>query len=92
MSNTTDKIYICRCEEVTKEEIEKAIAEGAHTLSGVKKRTHAGMGLCQGRTCGKLIAGMLSRQQDPAQILPPTARPPVRAAKIKEYLEEDHHE
>jgi len=50
------------------------------------------MGLCQGRTCGKLIDGMLSRQQDPAQLLPPTARPPVRAAKIKEYLEEDHHE
>ena len=41
-----DKVFLCRCEEVTQEEIEEAIRDGATTLTGIKKRTHAGMGLC----------------------------------------------
>jgi len=83
-----EKIYICRCEEVSKEEIEQAIREGAVTLAGIKRRTHAGMGLCQGRTCRRLIANMLAEKKEPAQILPPTSRPPVRTVKISEFLEE----
>lgn len=86
MADQDEKTFICRCEEVTKEEILKAIEEGATTIAGIKKRTHAGMGLCQGRTCRKLIAGMLSGVKEPAAIWPPTARPPVRTAKISEYI------
>lgn len=79
--------YICRCEEVTRAEIEKAIADGATTLTGIKVRTRAGMGLCQGRTCRRLITQMLSKEHDPAEIYPPTSRPPVRAIKIGELVE-----
>jgi NAD(P)H-nitrite reductase large subunit len=79
--------HICRCEEVTREEIEKAIADGATTLTGIKVRTRAGMGLCQGRTCRRLITQMLSKENDPAEIFPPTSRPPVRAIKIGELVE-----
>ncbi|MDK2822781.1 MAG: hypothetical protein PWQ67_1041 [Clostridia bacterium] len=89
MPETNEKIYICRCEEVTKEEIEQAIKDGATTLSGIKKRTHAGMGLCQGRTCQRLIAGILSKEREMAQILPPTIRPPVRTALIADFIKED---
>lgn len=84
-----DKVFLCRCEEVTREEIEEAIRDGATTLSGIKKRTHAGMGLCQGRTCGRLISELLREKKSPDQILPPTSRPPVRTAKIQEFLEEN---
>lgn len=84
-----DKVFLCRCEEVTQEEIEEAIRDGASTLSGVKKRTHAGMGLCQGRTCSRLISQLLREKKAPEQIAPPTSRPPVRTAKIQEFLEED---
>ncbi|MDX9872611.1 MAG: (2Fe-2S)-binding protein [Clostridia bacterium] len=86
MKENKEKLYICRCEEVTKEEIEAAIAEGALTLSGIKKRTHAGMGLCQGRTCRRLITDMLKTKKDPADILPPTVRVPVRVVKIDEIV------
>lgn len=86
MADTSEKIYICRCEEVSKEEIEEAIKDGATTLSGIKKRTHAGMGLCQGRTCRKLISNMLAGVKEPAEIFPPTARTPVRTAKISEFI------
>ena len=79
--------YICRCEEVTRQEIEEAIADGATTISGIKRRTRAGMGLCQGRTCRRLITQMLSKVKDAAEITPPASRPPVRAIKIGEILE-----
>jgi NAD(P)H-nitrite reductase large subunit len=89
MAENTETVFICRCEEVTREEVSQAIQDGATTITGVKKRTHAGMGLCQGRTCGKLIAGMLAGHQDLAKILPPTFRPPVRTVKISEIAQGD---
>ena len=84
-----NEIFICRCQEVTVADVEKAIADGATTVAGVKVRTHAGMGLCQGRSCGKLIARMLSEVETPENILPGSSRPPVRVAKIMEFLEEE---
>ncbi|AEE91733.1 BFD domain protein (2Fe-2S)-binding domain protein [Tepidanaerobacter acetatoxydans Re1] len=81
--------YICRCEEVTRKEIQEAIDDGATTLAGVKRRTRAGMGLCQGRTCQRLVTQMLAKVEDPAEIKPPTSRPPVRAIKIGEIAEEE---
>lgn len=51
---------VCRCEEVTAEEIMAAIQNGADSLDAVKRATRAGMGFCQGRTCKRLIARMLA--------------------------------
>ena len=84
-----NEVIICRCEEVTRGEILAAIAGGATTLKGVKIRCEAGMGLCQGRTCRRLISQMLAASRPPAEILPPTVRPPVRTAKILEYAKEE---
>jgi glycerol-3-phosphate dehydrogenase len=42
---------VCRCELVTEAEILGAIDRGARTLDGVKFRTRAGMGRCQGSVC-----------------------------------------
>lgn len=78
--------FICRCEEVTRKEIEEAIADGARTIRGIKKRTRAGMGLCQGRTCRRLISQMLAKQSSPEEILPDTSRPPVRAITVEEII------
>ena len=36
-------IIICRCQEVTRQEILDAIEQGATTVDGVKRRTRAGM-------------------------------------------------
>lgn len=50
----TDPRYrriVCRCEFVTEGEIGDAIARGARTLDGLKFRTRAGMGRCQGGFC-----------------------------------------
>lgn len=57
-----DNVYICRCEEVTRAQVLKAIAEGCHTVASVKRATRAGMGACQGRTCSRLIQQLLVAQ------------------------------
>lgn len=89
MTGPENETYVCRCEEVTREEILAAIADGATTITGIKKRTHAGMGLCQGRTCRRVISQMLSGVRPAAEIYPPTTRPPVRTAKISEFINEE---
>ena len=85
MAHKEDDVIICRCEEVTRGEILAAIEGGATTLKGVKIRTEAGMGLCQGRTCRRLISHMLARVRPLSDIHPPAVRAPVRTAVIREY-------
>lgn len=73
-------LIICRCEEVTKGEILEVIDAGAKTLTEVKRLTRAGMGLCQGRTCRKLMTQVYGEKVgiEPKDIKPTTYRPPVR--------------
>ncbi len=74
-----EREIVCRCEEVTKEEIMEAMRAGADSLDAIKKRTRAGMGFCQGRTCKRLIARMLSAyyQMPVDRFLPGSIRIPV---------------
>lgn len=55
---------ICRCETVTEAEIINAIKApcGAKTVDGVKRRTRAGMGRCQGGFCGPRVTQILARE------------------------------
>ena len=55
---------ICRCETVTEGEIVDAIHQpvGARTVDGVKRRTRAGMGRCQGGFCGPRVTQILARE------------------------------
>ena len=55
---------ICRCETVTEGEIVDAIREpvGACTVDGIKRRTRAGMGRCQGGFCGPRVTQILARE------------------------------
>jgi NAD(P)H-nitrite reductase large subunit len=53
---------ICRCEELSREEIIEAIRKGYHTVDGIKKKTRAGMGLCQGRSCTRLIQEIIAAE------------------------------
>jgi glycerol-3-phosphate dehydrogenase len=52
----------CRCELVTEAEVEGAIDRGARTLDGIKFRTRAGMGRCQGGFCTTRCMEILSRR------------------------------
>ena len=55
---------ICRCEMVTEAEIIEAIhrAPGATSIDGVKRRTRAGMGRCQGGFCSPRVMAIIARE------------------------------
>lgn len=55
---------VCRCETITEGEIVDAIRRpcGARTVDGVKRRTRAGMGRCQGGFCGPRVVTILARE------------------------------
>lgn len=55
---------VCRCEVVTEAEIRAAIRRpvGARSVDGVKRRTRAGMGRCQGGFCLPRVASILSEE------------------------------
>jgi len=59
--------------------------EDACPVDAVKRRTRAGMGLCQGHTCSKLIARIISEETGKplAEIMQKSARPPVRPVMAK---------
>ncbi len=79
-----DAHFVCRCEEVTEQEIIDAIEAGCRTMSEVKRMTRAGMGPCQGRTCGRIIERILSERTGiaPSAIEPWTVRFPVRPVRM----------
>lgn len=55
---------ICRCEKVTKAEILQAIHNplGVHTMVGIKYRTRAMMGRCQGGYCQMRLEQMIEEE------------------------------
>ena len=67
---------VCRCEEIRRSEILEAIAAGCTSVNAVKRYTRAGMGSCQGRTCGRMIERML-REAGVLDAAPGKARYPV---------------
>jgi NAD(P)H-nitrite reductase large subunit len=61
IENISKETIICRCEDVTRREIEGAIEDGAPDVFALKMWTRAGMGPCQGRVCGPIIANLAAR-------------------------------
>jgi thioredoxin reductase/Fe-S-cluster-containing hydrogenase component 2/bacterioferritin-associated ferredoxin len=81
-----EDLVICRCEDVTLGQIKKAIQEGALTVSWVKRMTRAGMGLCQGRTCGPQVVKIIAQElhTELSEVAPDTKRPPQRLLSLEE--------
>ena len=59
--NLPEETIICRCEEVTRGQICTSIDElGAQSARTAKLFTRAGMGLCQGRVCGRNVSEIVA--------------------------------
>ena len=80
-----DDMLICRCEEITKGEIRKAVHDGMWTMTEIRRYLRTGMGLCQGQTCSKLVKGIVARELgvSPAELEPATSRAPMRPTEMK---------
>lgn len=66
------KAFVCRCMDVTTDEIARSQAEGFDQLEKLKRYTGLGMGICQGKVCYEAAARIV----DP-EIGPTTFRPPA---------------
>lgn len=75
---------VCRCEDISLEEIQRCIRSGCRTINEIKHETRAGMGPCQGRTCKLLIAQELSRAYHIPleEVLLPAFRVPIEPIPI----------
>lgn len=53
---------VCRCEQVPEDRILDAFSRGlpVKTLDGIKRRTRAGQGMCQGGFCGKRVRSLIA--------------------------------
>ncbi|SDI22141.1 Thioredoxin reductase [Actinokineospora alba] len=85
-----DDTLVCRCEEVTLAALRTAARERAALgVRSLKLTSRVGLGLCQGRVCGRnaaeLAAGFTGGHYDPAD----TARRPIAAPLRLGELAED---
>ena len=86
-----DGMLVCRCEEVTKGEIRRAVHDGMWTITEIRRYLRTGMGLCQGQTCARLVKGIVARELgvSPAELEPATARSPMRPIEMKVFGAEE---
>jgi bacterioferritin-associated ferredoxin len=91
VSRPDDGMMVCRCEEVTKGEIRRAVYDGARTFGEVKRRLRTGMGLCQGQTCQRLVLAVISRElrASAGELGKVTGRMPVRPVLMEELSKSD---
>jgi len=86
----TAETLICRCEELTLSGIETEAEPGFASIGAVKRRTRSGMGRCQGRYCGPILAALSAvregRALDEAGHWAP--RPPITPIRIGDIVED----
>lgn len=85
ISEFDDEMIICRCEEITKGEIRKAVHDGMFTLTEIRRYLRTGMGLCQGQTCGILVKRIVARELGVSilELEPAASRAPMRPIEMK---------
>jgi D-hydroxyproline dehydrogenase subunit alpha len=77
-------VVVCRCEEVTAEEIRNRVRDGCTSVKAIKDWTRAGMGLCQGRICASTVTRIVAAEtgRRPRDIARGSIRPPIKPVAI----------
>lgn len=81
-----DDVIVCRCEEVTAGELRRLIARGTQGPNQMKAFTRAGMGPCQGRSCGLTLTELFAEQtgQSPQEVGHLRLRAPVKPITVRQ--------
>lgn len=82
-----DDTIVCRCEEIRLGELREALAAGDE-VGAVKRATRVGMGCCQGRYCGPVVARLAAESRgralvDDAFFAPRVPVKPVSVAALR---------
>ncbi len=85
-----DNSIICRCSDITVEQVRALIADGYTTFDEIKRITRVGMGPCQGKTCGMLIMREIANAtgQKMSEMKLHTNRPGAVGVKLELIAEE----
>ncbi len=75
------KTLVCRCEDVTIQDLHEAIERGHDDIESLKRYTGFGTGWCQGKSCVALCARLLAEHGGAAG-LPITPRPPFHPVRL----------
>ena len=81
-----NEIIICRCEAITKADINAALDSGVTGPNQLKAFSRAGMGRCQGRNCGLLVQEMIAARTGQSMVETGyyRLRPPVKPITLAE--------
>lgn len=84
------KVIVCRCEDVTLDDVRHSVEKGYSDIEEVKRYTGFGTGPCQGKECLRVIACALAEltAAPPASIPPFTARPPLTPTPLKLFVKD----
>ncbi len=75
---------VCRCEEVTADQIAAMVQLGCLGPNQTKFFSRCGMGPCQGRLCGLTVTGILARERgvEPVEVGAYTVRSPLKPVPL----------
>ena len=81
---------ICRCEEISRKEMEDGIQFGGTNISTLKVITRIGMGPCQGKMCWPTVARLIAEKEGKsvAEIGNLRVRPPIGTLAMSDLLNE----
>lgn len=87
-------VIICRCEDVTQEDVIKLMNEGYTSFEEIKRILRIGMGPCQGNTCGQLLQREISRYLKVPlnEVKTHKVRPLITGVKLKSIVEASNDE
>jgi len=79
MIRMSNKAIICRCEDLTEDDVLEAIHQGYTDLEELRRKLRIGMGPCQGRVCINLVKRILEKEivEKVSETSLPKNRPPV---------------
>lgn len=84
------KVIVCRCEDVTLDDVHHTLELGYTDMEEVKRYTGFGTGPCQGKECLTLVAELLARDVPGERPLCPfTARPPIEPVPLGIFAHAD---
>jgi bacterioferritin-associated ferredoxin len=82
-----DKTIVCKCEDITKDDVRKAIEEGYQDIESLKRYTGIMTGACQGKFCQCLLIEVMQELNVNEKNFssPMTSRPPIFSTPLKYF-------
>ena len=83
------KTIVCRCEDVTLADLERAFGQGFRDLESLKRFTGFATGFCQGKCCTAHAARYLAAMKGGDDVVsdPPRTRPLLHPTPVAAFLE-----